>query len=95
MIRPGLRSALSDASSLPKDLELLLFLTRVFFSFLENFQNEKHLSSTFSMRECVCANVFCCHHVFGCAWSSSIVHVCLRSVNNSHVFARNAQHTDS
>ena len=61
------RSALSEASSLPKDLGWLLFSTRVKISLVSKTFGMKKRSKTFSTRECVCANVFGCHHVFGCA----------------------------
>ena len=61
------RSALSEASSLPKDLGWLLFSTRVKILLVSKTFGMKKRSKTFSTRECVCANVFGCHHVFGCA----------------------------
>ena len=65
----------------------LLFLTEINSSSLENFRNEKIFRKLFRRAsKCVCVrarrcaiNVFGLHQL-GCAWSNSIVPVCLRSI---------------
>ena len=64
----------------------MLFLTKIIFSSLETFGSKKSFENCFDARvsACACAKVrdqcFWPSSAFGCAWSNSIVPVCLRSV---------------
>ena len=67
-------------------LEWLLFLTEINFYSLETFGTKKPFENFIDARvsACACAKVrdqcFWPSSAFGCAWSNSIVPVCLRSV---------------
>ena len=81
-----MRSAPFGCFVVADSLGWLLFLTKISFSRLENFWHKKSFENIFDARvsACACAKVrdqcFRPSSAFGCAWSNSIVPVCLRSV---------------